>query len=43
MIDLLQGRTGKSVLVNHYIKPSKDYKDKILQALNELKKELDLR
>jgi intergrase/recombinase len=42
-IDLLQGRVGQSVLVNHYIKPSRDYKDKIIQALNELKKELDLR
>jgi intergrase/recombinase len=42
MIDLLQGRTGKSVLVNHYIKLSQDYKEQILGALNGLKKELEL-
>jgi intergrase/recombinase len=38
MIDLLQGRVGKSVLVNHYITPSQDYKAKVLQALEKLQK-----
>lgn len=41
LIDLLQGRVGKSVLVNHYIQPGQGYKDRILEAVNELKKEID--
>ena len=41
LIDLLQGRVGKSVLVNHYIQPRQDYKDKILEAVNELKQEIE--
>jgi hypothetical protein len=40
MIDLLQGRVGKSVLVNHYITPSLDYRQKILQALDKLRNDL---
>jgi intergrase/recombinase len=40
MIDLLQGRVGKSVLVNHYITPGQDYKAKVLQALEKLQKQL---
>jgi intergrase/recombinase len=39
--DLLQGRVGKSILVNHYIQPGQDYKERILDAVNELKKELE--
>ena len=41
MIDLLQGRVGKSVLVNHYLTPSQDQKDKVLQALENLKQEIE--
>ena len=40
MIDLLQGRVGKSVLVNHYITPGQDYKAIVLQALEKLQKQL---
>jgi intergrase/recombinase len=40
LIDLLQGRVGKSVLVNHYIQPGQDYRDKILVAVRELKNEI---
>jgi intergrase/recombinase len=40
MIDLLQGRVGKSVLVNHYITPGQDYKARVLQALEKLQKQL---
>jgi hypothetical protein len=36
LIDLLQGRVGKSVLVNHYLQPGQDYRDRILEAVNEL-------
>ena len=41
LIDLLQGRVGKSVLVNHYIHPGRDYKDRILEAINGLKQEIE--
>jgi hypothetical protein len=41
MIDLLQGRLGKSVLVNHYLKPIQDYKDRVLEAVCALKKEIE--
>ena len=40
LIDLLQGRVGKSVLVNHYMQPGQDYRDKILVAVRELKNEI---
>jgi intergrase/recombinase len=40
MIDLLQGRVGKSILVNHYITPGQDYKARVLQALEKLQKQL---
>jgi len=41
MIDLLQGRVGKSVLVNHYLAPSLDHKAKVLQALEKLKEDIE--
>jgi intergrase/recombinase len=41
IIDLLQGRVGKSVLVNHYIQPGQDYKDKIFDAVKGLKQEIE--
>ena len=41
LIDLLQGRVDKSVLVNHYIQPVQDYKDKILDIVKGLKKEIE--
>jgi len=40
IVDLLQGRVPKSVFVRHYLTPSLDYKDKVLQALNELKQKI---
>lgn len=41
VIDLLQGRTGKSVLVNHYLAPSQDLKDRVLEAVAKLKSKLE--
>ena len=41
LIDLLQGRVGKSVLVNHYLQPGQDYRSKILDAVNGLKLEIE--
>jgi hypothetical protein len=40
VIDLLQGRVGKSVLVNDYLSPSQYFKDQVLDALNNLKEEI---
>jgi len=41
MIHLLQGRVGKSVLVNHYLTPGQDHKARVLQALEKLKQEIE--
>jgi intergrase/recombinase len=41
LIDLLQGRVGKSVLVNHYIQPGQDFRVRILEAVNGLKNEIE--
>lgn len=41
LIDLLQGRVGKSVLVNRYIQPGLDYRDKILDAANGAKEKIE--
>ena len=41
LIDLLQGRVGKSILINHYIQPGQDYRDRILEAVKGLQKEVD--
>jgi intergrase/recombinase len=38
IIDLLQGRVGKSIFVRSYLTPSLSYRDKIMDVLNELKK-----
>jgi hypothetical protein len=40
LIDLLQGRVGKS-MINHYIQPGQDYRDRILEAVKGLQKEVD--
>jgi len=41
LIELLQGRVGKSVLVSHYLQPGQDYKDKVLDTINALSKEIE--
>jgi intergrase/recombinase len=41
LIDLLQGRVDKSILVNHYVQPGQDYRDKILVAVIGLKQEIE--
>jgi intergrase/recombinase len=40
LIDLLQGRVGKSILINHYIQPGQDYRDRILETVDGLQKEM---
>jgi hypothetical protein len=42
IIDLLQGRVPKSVLVQHYLVPvGVDYKDRVLEAVSELKLKIE--
>jgi intergrase/recombinase len=42
IIDLLQGRVPKSVLVQHYLVPvGTDYKDRVLQAVSELRLKIE--
>jgi hypothetical protein len=40
VIDMLQGRTGKSVLVNHYLAPDNTLQSRVLAAIDRLKNEL---
>jgi intergrase/recombinase len=41
IIDLLQGRLPKSVFARHYFTSSLDYRDKVINALNKLKEQID--
>ena len=41
IIDALQGRTPTSIFAKHYYKPSLSYKQKVLDALNELRKQIE--
>ena len=40
-VDMLQGRVGKSVLLRHYQTPDSTLADRVLQALHELKREIE--
>jgi intergrase/recombinase len=42
MIDMLQGRTPRIVLVQHYLTPTSDYRQKVLAAVAKLKSELEV-
>jgi len=39
--DLLQGRVSQSVLTRHYVAPSQDLKDRVLDAVAALQKEIE--
>jgi Archaeal phage integrase len=41
LIDMLQGRIGKNIFLKHYLTPTGDYKDRVLDALKKLKHEVD--
>lgn len=41
-IDMLQGRVSPSVLARHYLAPSNDVKDKVLDAVDKLQGEINL-
>jgi hypothetical protein len=40
LIDMLQGRIGKNIFLKHYLTPSADYKDRVLQTLEKLQRQL---
>jgi intergrase/recombinase len=40
LVDMLQGRVGQSVLVNHYVSISEEHKQQVLQSIDKLMKEL---
>jgi hypothetical protein len=40
LIDMLQGRIGKNIFLKHYLTPSADYKRNVLQALEQLQRQL---
>jgi hypothetical protein len=40
IIDMLQGRIGKNIFLRHYLTPSSDYKNQVLQALEKLQSQL---
>jgi intergrase/recombinase len=40
LIDMLQGRVGQSVLVNHYVSMSEQHKQQVLKSLDKLKAEI---
>jgi intergrase/recombinase len=40
-VDLLQGRVPRSVFARHYFTPSLDFKTKVLDALQELRNQLE--
>jgi intergrase/recombinase len=41
VIDFLQGRTSPSVFSRHYLTPSQDLKDKVLDSLDRLKQTIE--
>jgi intergrase/recombinase len=41
IIDALQGRTPATIFVKHYYRPSLDYREKVLTALERLKQEIE--
>jgi intergrase/recombinase len=42
IVDLLQGRVPRTVFARHYFTPSLDYRQKVLQGLDKLRKDIEL-
>lgn len=40
IVDLLQGRVGKNIFLRNYYRPSLEYKDKVLTALENLREKI---
>jgi intergrase/recombinase len=40
IIDSLQGHTPTNIFLKHYYRPSLSYRDKVLDALQELKRDI---
>lgn len=41
IIDALQGRIGKSIFLKHYMTPHSSYKERVLDAVSKLQKEIE--
>jgi len=41
IVDFLQGRVSTSVFSRHYLTPQNDLKDKVLDAVTKLQKEIE--
>lgn len=41
LIDMLQGRIGKNIFLKHYLTPAADYKQRVLDALNKLRRDIE--
>ena len=41
IVNLLQGRIPRTVFARHYFTPTLTYRDKVLRALDELKREIE--
>jgi intergrase/recombinase len=41
LIDMLQGRIGKNIFLRHYLTPSNNYKEQVLQALEKLQRAIE--
>ncbi len=41
VVDLLQGRVAQSVLTRHYLVPKATFKEDVLKALDQLRKEIE--
>jgi hypothetical protein len=42
LIELLQGRCPRSILLQHYVVPKPSFRDDVLQAIQQLKQELEV-
>jgi intergrase/recombinase len=40
IINMLQGRIGKDIFLRHYMSPNSNFKDRVLDSLEELQKQL---
>ena len=41
IVNLLQGRIPRTVFARHYFTPTLTYRDKVLRALDELKRDIE--
>ena len=42
IINMIQGRVGKDIFLRHYLTPDSSFKSKVLDAVSELQKQINL-